>query len=360
MFDVIIIGGGFYGCMISLFFSNRKKRVLLIEKEERLLKKASYNNQARVHNGYHYPRSFITALRSHINFSKFLSDFPETIDDNYTMIYAIARNNSKTTASQFKKFCQLMKIPVKIPPTKIKDLFDSRLIENAFIVEEGVFSARKLRVHLEKKIIRQGVKILYGEEVIKVSKNDKNRISVFLKSGKVLNSDTIINCTYSQINTLLVNSRIPTLSLKHEMTEMPLIKMPEPLNKLGVTIMDGPFFSIMPFPDKALHTLHHVRYTPQYSWIENNNNNQLSKKSDFLYMIKDVVRYIPSLKNVDSKGSIYETKTTLIQSESNDSRPILYKKDYGITGFDVVLGGKIDNIYDILTQLEYSYDSNGR
>ena len=38
--------------------------VVLLERGPRLMDRASFTNQARVHNGYHYPRSFTTAYRS--------------------------------------------------------------------------------------------------------------------------------------------------------------------------------------------------------------------------------------------------------------------------------------------------------
>ena len=57
--DAVIIGGGFYGAAIAVYLAKQRglKRITLIEREPTLLARASYNNQARVHNGYHYPRS---------------------------------------------------------------------------------------------------------------------------------------------------------------------------------------------------------------------------------------------------------------------------------------------------------------
>lgn len=67
--DAVIIGGGFYGAAIAIYLAKQRglKRILLVEREDALLTRASYNNQARVHNGYHYPRSFTTAYRSRVN-----------------------------------------------------------------------------------------------------------------------------------------------------------------------------------------------------------------------------------------------------------------------------------------------------
>lgn len=352
-FDVVVIGGGFYGCMLALFFKKKFKNVILIEKEPELLLRASYNNQARIHNGYHYPRSFITALRSHINYSKFVSDFKDCVEDNIQMIYAIASSSSKTTTSQFRKFCHQIGSPISPVPLNIKKLFNNRLIEDAFLVEEAVFNAAKLRTILKGKLSSSKVKIKYKTEVMKIVKNIKN-IDVCLKNGGIISSNIVLNCSYSNINTILYNSNLPGLPLKHELTEMPLLEMPIELKKVGITIMDGPFFSIMPFPDKRLHTLHHVRYTPISSSIKMNKSFSLNlyNNSNAIFMIKDAQRYIPFLKDVKYKGSIYETKTVLIINEGSDARPILFKKDYGIKNFFVVMGGKIDNVYDIVQELE--------
>lgn len=352
IFDVVVIGGGFYGCMLAIKLKKYFSKVLLIEKEKDLLTKASYNNQARVHNGYHYPRSFITAIRSHANYKKFGREFKKSIDDTFLMAYVIAENNSKTTAQQFVKFCKQINIPVAPAPSKIKKLFNDALIEDIFLVEEMVFNAAKVRKQLREKLRSAKVTVMLGEEAVSVHKTTKGTLAVQLKDGKTITSKTVYNCSYSQINTILKNSKLPLIEFKHELTEMPLIKMPDMLKKFGVTIMDGPFFSIMPFPDRKLHTIHHVRYTPHQSWFGLGAfKKKLKLQSKFPFMIKDAQRYMPILKEVKYADSLYEIKTILLQDEISDRRPILYKKDYGYKNFHIVMGGKIDNIYDILDEV---------
>lgn len=358
-FDVAIVGGGFYGCILALYLRNYHKNVILIEKENDLLTKASYNNQARVHNGYHYPRSFLTALRSHLNYSQFISDYKNSIYDKFLMVYAIASHNSKITSQRFKKFCEQIGSPIKPAPFNLKKWFNPKLVEEVFVVEEVAFDAARLRDSLKEKLEKAKVKILYQSEVIKISKAPLDQIAVYLKNGGKIISHRVFNCTYSRINQILKNSNLPLLPLKHEMTEMPLIKMPKELKKFGLIILDGPFFSTMPFPDKKMHSLHHVRYTPHYSWTDGDSYKrdysklwQFPKNSNFLYMIKDAQRYIPLLKEVKYIDSLYEVKTVLIQNEIDDGRPILYRKDYGLKNFYVIMGGKIDNIYDIIHELQ--------
>ena len=179
-----------------------------------------------------------------------------------------------------------------------------------------------------------------------------------LRHDHKLQAKVVFNCAYSQINKLLHNSNIPLLPLKHEITEMPLIEMPEELRYMGITVMDGPFFSLMPYPSLNMHSFHHVRYTPQYSWkdldgyIDGHTHLQSARlESHFPYMVKDAERYLPLVKQVKHVDSLYEVKTVLIQNEIDDGRPILFRKDYGVKNFLTIMGGKLDNIYDVLEMI---------
>jgi glycine/D-amino acid oxidase-like deaminating enzyme len=358
IYDAIIIGGGFYGCVLGLFLKKSLNNVLIIEKESDLLQRASNNNQARIHNGYHYPRSFMTALRSHINYSKFIKDFKSAVVDNYMMTYAVAKQNSKTTNPQFIKFCKQIEIPITPASEKIKKLFNFRLIEDVYIVEENTFDVVTLRRLIREELTEQKIYIKFNEEVIRIQKKT-DEINLELSSGKEVRGKIVINATYAGINTILRNSSLPLLQLKQEITEMPLVKMPSQLSSMGVTIIDGPFFSMMPFPSRKLHSIHHVRYTPIETFISDDEKMYStfmdllrSRQSKFLYMIKDAQRYIPALADVMYKDSLYEIKTVLTQTEHTDARPIMFRKDYGVKNFHVVLGGKIDNTYDIVEEMK--------
>lgn len=352
-YNTIIVGGGFYGCMLALFFKEKGGSVAILEKEKDLLMRASYNNQARVHNGYHYPRSFLTALRSHQNFARFVKDFKETVVDNFQKVYAIASGVSKVTSLQFGKFCKQIGAPVEVAPLHIKKIFNSNLVEEVFKVEEYVFDAKKLRKILKNKLKKAGVKILFKNQVNKLEEGKGGDLTLILGNGKIMHSKQVFNCTYSSINNILKNSNLPLLPFKHEWTEMPLLAVPAQLKNLGITIVDGPFFSLMPFPSLKLHTLHHVRYTPHFSWVDGEIKvKKLPRKSRFLYMIKDAERFIPLLKETKYKDSIFEIKTVLEEAEESDKRPILYRKNYGMENLHIIMGGKIDNIYDCLAELK--------
>jgi glycine/D-amino acid oxidase-like deaminating enzyme len=168
----------------------------------------------------------------------------------------------------------------------------------------------------------------------------------------------VINCTYSGLNQFKGDFPGTHTELKHEITEMALVEPPPELEHYGITVMDGPFFSLMPFPPRAMHTLSHVRYTPHLNWRDTQGLDPYQKLDDYARasrgdrMIRDAARYLPAIAGARQAGSLFEVKTVLVKNEGDDGRPILFERHPGIPGCYSVLGGKIDNIYDVLEKME--------
>lgn len=362
--DAVIIGGGFYGSLIAIYLARQRgfKKIVLLEQESELLTRASYNNQARVHNGYHYPRSFTTAYRSRINSPHFIRDWPQAVNQNFTSIYAIARRNSKITSKQFMRFCNQIGAKFELSNEIHGRLFNPTLIEMAFLVEECVFDARVLAIWVKKELKACGVRIFLETKVEAIFNTNIGSLKIISKNrdddSSPIVSRYVFNCTYSGLNQFGGEFPGLTTQLKHEITEMALIEAPSELRELGVTVMDGPFFSMMPFPAKGLHSLSHVRYTPHEHWNDKCNVNPYEKLSSHSRatridrMLRDVVRYMPSVRNAKYIESLFEVKTVLIKNEADDGRPILFERHVSLPGCYSVLGGKIDNIYDILEKLD--------
>ena len=73
--------------------------------------------------------------------------------------------------------------------------------------------------------------------------------------------------------------------------------------------------------------------------------------SRFQYVLHDAQRYLPILAQCHYVESLFEVKTLLLQNETDDGRPILFDKSEHANIFSI-LGGKVDNIYDILERIE--------
>lgn len=74
-YDRIIVGAGLYGLYSALFCGKKGENILVLECDAAPFSRATYINQARVHQGYHYPRSISTALKSAGYFARFNKDF---------------------------------------------------------------------------------------------------------------------------------------------------------------------------------------------------------------------------------------------------------------------------------------------
>lgn len=361
--DAVIIGGGFYGATIAIYLAKQRglKRIVLVERESALLTRASYNNQARIHNGYHYPRSFTTAYRSRVNLPRFIKDWPDAVKQDFTKLYAIARRNSKVTAKQFVRFCKEIGAKVEPVDQAMRQLFEPHLIEDVFLVEEYVFDSRKLAGWAESELKECGVEIRLTARVTAISKKqDALKVVIQAQDGSEseLVSRYVFNCTYSGLNQFKGDFPGTTTHLKQEITEMALMQAPPELAGLGITVMDGPFFSMMPFPARGLHTLSHVRYTPHLHWNDQLGIDPYQKLHDYERttradrMVRDVGRYLPAVLDSKYVDSLFEVKTVLMKSEGDDGRPILFEKHPELPGCYSVLGGKIDNIYDVLERLD--------
>ncbi|MBR5115525.1 MAG: FAD-dependent oxidoreductase, partial [Lachnospiraceae bacterium] len=74
-YDSIIFGAGLYGLYAARFLADRGRKCLVLERDATVMRRATWINQARVHNGYHYPRSLTTAQKSAHYYRRFHEDY---------------------------------------------------------------------------------------------------------------------------------------------------------------------------------------------------------------------------------------------------------------------------------------------
>jgi len=368
--DTLVIGGGFYGTRLALMLRERGESVLLAEREPVLLGRASLHNQARVHNGYHYPRSILTSLRSRLNYSRFLDEYPECVDRSFPHYYAIARGMSKITSTQFAEFCRRIGAPLLKAPQAVSRLFDPSRIEAVFEVQECAFDAVKLRARMMRALADAGVVVQTNTEVMRMSRRAGSTVVTLRTQDGVertIEPSLILNCTYSRLNGVLAASGAATIAAKHELTEMALVEPPAELMGAAVTVMDGPFFSLMPYPSRGLFTLSHVRYTPHYSWQDipgeptaDAATHSARRETRSVHMLRDAQRYLPVLRSARYVDSLWEVKTIMPRSEQDDSRPILLRQSDEFPECFTVLGAKIDSVYDVEDALRATLPQQAR
>lgn len=345
-YDAIVIGAGFYGCELALDLQTQGfKEILVVDREPGIMRRASYVNQARVHNGYHYPRSLPTAERAHENFERFVADYGYAVTADATKIYAIA-SGSRVNANQFERFCTRVGAPIRPAPAKLGALFAPRMIEASFVANEVVFDTTLIARRLRGLLRDRGIGTRFNT-MARVRDKKASHVAVSIRSGgeeEIVEARYVFNCSYAGLDDIGV--RLKT-RIKRELTEIALVVPPPELDGVGVTVMDGPYFSTLPFPAERCASLTHVRYTPHESWDRKPAAEIKPIKSNYRAMQRDSARYLPCLERARYIRSIFDVKTVLQRNEDDDGRPILYEHCADNRRVVSVLGAKIDNIYDL-------------
>ena len=252
-YDKIIIGAGLYGLYSAVYCGKKGENILVLECDDVPFARRTYINQARVHMGYHYPRSISTASKSRNYFDRFCRDYPESIKEDFTKIYATSANFSWTNKEQFEKFCHDTDIPCeRISNTKY---FKEGMCDGTFLTKEYTYDWRILRDLLLKDIEKlENITVRYNSFITKIENTGEEYV-LTLKDGESFSAGYVLNSTYASVNQINSMAGFETFPIKYELCEIILCTVDEKLKDTGITVMDGPFFSIMPFGKTGYHSL---------------------------------------------------------------------------------------------------------
>lgn len=371
-YDRIIIGAGLYGLYSALYCAKKGQNVLVLECDPAPFRRATYINQARVHQGYHYPRSISTAMKSAGYFERFNREYSFCVNKEFEQIYATSNEYSWSNGCQFRKFCEAANIPCEeLLPS---NYFKSGMCDGAFRTREYTYDAMILKDYFLEELgkYRSSVKIVYNVNISKIHKEADSYI-IYVESGDLYRTGFILNATYAGTNQILDMVGGEKFKIKYELCEIILCDVNKELHRKGFTVMDGPFFSIMPFGKTNLHSLTSVTFTPHKTSYEEKpifncqhvDHNECSKghlgncndclakpQTAFPYMEKLAHKYMLDMYDFKYRSSLFSMKPILMSSEIDDSRPTVIRIHSRKPTFVSVLSGKINTVYDLDEVLE--------
>lgn len=285
---VIVIGAGVFGVTTSLTLSKNGYDVTLVESESNIMSQASKCNHNRLHFGFHYPRSVKTAKQSLDGYDLFHNNFHNSIIDDFPNYYLIEKDG-KVSKEEFKMFCDELKIDYKESLPKNVDVNLSNITLST-ITNEPIFDFESIKYDLTNRLNGSNVNLILNKTITSVSD-----LSEF---------DVVINTTYRNINKINNLFNITPIKLKLQDVIVPIFKMKS--EKIGLTIMDGEYCTIMPKGfEKNTFLLYHVKHSvlKQFegdvvpnNWV----NNDLEYVDNMLNTIYDSSSlYYPFLKNCE-------------------------------------------------------------
>lgn len=364
-YDYLIFGAGIYGLYSAKLLGERGFRVAVVDRDKGPFQRASYINQARVHHGYHYPRSISTARKTAGYYQRFNNDFSFAINRAFKKVYAISTVNSLTNSAQFKKFCDY----VKIPAVEINAglYFNRQYIESAFESEEYAFDPLIIRDWFMDRLSRlKGVDFFF-DTVLEKAEKGSGLFSVRLSDGRVIETPTVINATYASVNQVLDKFGFEPMKIKYEICEVIMVDVGGFLKDAGLTVMDGQFFSVMPFGLSGRHSLTSVAFTPHLisydklptfpcqnvnrdcrpEELQNCNSCFARPATAYPYMRQLSMKFLREDPDIRYHSSLFAIKPILTAAELDDSRPTVIRRLSEGPSFISVLSGKINTVYDL-------------
>ena len=371
-FDFVVIGGGIFGCYAALYLAKKGAKIALLEKESRLFRKASLVNQARLHSGYHYPRSLATAALSDEHKERFTAEHRRFVHFSFEKYYAIDRFGSFTDPLQFERFCSRLNIPFE--RVFEHKLFNFNRLEALYLTEEYSFDPVLLSNYYREKVENEpGIQVI-KEVRLQSAKADGDRwfiefdrTSTSPQDIQRISTPTVINATYAASNAINQLFEAGNLALTHELSEIAFVTSRE-FGDRGLTVMDGPFGSIMPYGRSGLLSLSSVAYThhkisyedmPQFDCQIPEDPSCRPQApgictdcprrpdSNAAKMLAQMRQYFSDSVNFEHLFSYYTIKSKLKSSYIDDGRPTEISLLRHSPRFYCLFSGKINSIYEV-------------
>jgi len=241
------------------------------------------------------------------------------------------------------------------------------MCDGAFITKEYAYDANILRDWLLAQIDQlRNVELAFGAHLTSID-NDGDSFILHTEK-KDYCSGFVLNATYASVNQIHSMLGFEPFKIKYELCEIILCTVADSLKDLGLTVMDGTFFSMMPFGKTGYHSLTSVSFTPHETSYSERPTFSCQARSDgycspdvlgncnqcpahpvtaYPFMAQLARKYIRDEYEFDYVRSLFSMKPILKASEVDDSRPTVIRQFSDKPVFYSVLSGKINTVYDL-------------
>lgn len=345
---IAIIGGGAFGAMTAIKLAGSGQTVTLFERLPALMQGATFNAN-RLHLGFHYPRDEETALQCMRGFDIFRRGFAPAILPKVTNAYFIASEDSLTSPSSFLAFCRRLGLRhQEIEPDAMHPRVGN--VGLGVMTDEVMFDGASLRRLMNERLGRLGIEARVGSEVVGLRRNSHS-FEVLTQDGDRSSFDAVVNCCYADINRLTAQLDHPIQARQYEYAAVPIIELDWP-KLTSITILDGPFMSLLPFGREGRYLLYHVRHSViaednsfflNSAWLDPDDSPfaSVNKQKWFERLLEECCNFIPALRDCRLKGFVQGPRMVLAHQESTDARRSIVTSHE--PRYVSVFAGKIDH-----------------
>jgi hypothetical protein len=290
--------------------------VVIHEIADRMFAGASGAIPARIHRGFHYPRSAATRAASNAHYHEFKEHYGAFTKGVPVNLYAIAAGESMI---DFETYRTILKDSVEYITVEHPEEFGLQNVEGALLTGERHILIDKVRDHFESQL--------------------KDNVVLNRAPDEEGNFDWTIDATFCANQNIGVERYEPCLVviLKHDEVSK------------AVTIMDGPFPSLYPWnEEKGLSSLSSAQWTPFSKTIRDYKEarafldalTQEEIVSRGAQMIESMAKYYPAIREYEPVD--YKTSIRAIPFSNSDARLVEVVKTDPTT--IRIRAGKIDAV----------------
>ncbi len=346
--NILIIGAGLFGCCTAIELAKAGFKIDMIDSDDDIMNQASRVNHNRIHLGYHYLRSVETAEQSIEGLLSFMFNYGNAVENQFDNYYAIAKENSKTTPEEFLNFCSKIGIgyDYEYPDKK---LLDRNMLGDCFKVPEPVFDFFLLKKMVKENLVKSKVNILLKTTLTGLKKENTQYIATY--NGTSKEYQVVINASYAHFNTINTLLDIPLKKLLYEKVVIPEFKYKSAA--FGLTIMDGPFCSVMP---KGKQENEFLLYHVKYSVIESKLTQafpdfKMRTENSHLDIYRNAKLFMPFLGEVSMNG--FKETIRVVHENDDDARVTELYKYNGFANYFAILSGKITTCVQVALEIKH-------
>lgn len=338
---VAVIGGGIFGATCALEFA-KIAQVSLFERHSELLTEVSFNNQVRHHSGFHYPRSYDTIAEIKAARHDFEAEYEDAILRDIPSYFCTSATGIEIPAERYLAACMNSNLAFTLggPPEGVLDLSKVNL---SLKTDEAVYDVPRLREIVTDRLRRNneinfhpGTNVLSGS----FNTNGSKKLTVAGPQGVREESfDYVVNATYMNRNLMAQWFGFPVEPLRFDLYELLVLQIPIP--QVCVTIIDGPFTSLVGTGREGEFLLSHIHNSVSRSVIPVDGipPDWGTLPTNRAIMLRHSARYLPVLSKVTSVESRWATRTVNAFARDFDARPtVITNHGFGCWS---VMGGKI-------------------
>jgi hypothetical protein len=323
---IAVAGAGIYGATAAIRLAEHGHQVHLFDPLG-LLRAASAINQYRIHAGYHYPRSPETISEIAEARAEFSQTFADAIVRNSRHYYAIPKEHSLTSPDLYETVMKSRGLPLK---TCTPNWMNFDFIEKCYEVEENIYDPDVLRVLVEARLKKKGIRLQQREFTPEMRPD----------------YDFVIWATYG-----LGLSRGLFKAAKYQVAEKMLIELPSELRGVALVIVDGPFTAFDPYGNSwrslfgsAKNTNHWTTTNASeaipepYAAILNKAEFEPVPFTRFKAMREDCCLTVPAARDAVYIGSRFTIR--VVEDNPEQDRRTLYVRE-GAPGEIHIFSGKV-------------------